>query len=68
MLSSVAKLYDMVLCSRLERWFIPHREQAGSQAGRGCIELIVTLRLLIDMAKKKEAKVIHSVCRFRQSI
>ena len=55
-LSSVAKLYDMVLCSRLERWFIPHREQAGSQAGRGCIELIVTLRLLIDMAKKRKLK------------
>ena len=53
-INSLAKLYDMILCSRLERWFKPYREQAGAQKGRGCTEHIVTLRLLTDMARKKK--------------
>lgn len=28
-INSLAKLYGMVLCCRLERWFIPYLEQAG---------------------------------------
>ena len=55
-INSVAQLYDMVLCDRLEKWFKPHREQAGSQAGRGCLEHIVTLRLLTDTARRKRLK------------
>ena len=55
-INSVAKLFDMVLCSRLELWFKPFREQAGAQRGRGCLEHIVTLRLLADYAKKKKTK------------
>ncbi len=35
---------------------MPYREQAGSQRGRGCIEHIVTLRLIIDFARKKKSK------------
>ena len=54
MINSIATLYDMVLCSRLKQWFIPSREQAGAQAKRGCLEHIVTLRLLIDFAKRKK--------------
>ena len=46
----------MVLSSRLNLWFAPFREQAGSQQGRGCIEHIVTLRLLIDLAKRRKQK------------
>ncbi len=55
-MSSLAKLYDMVLCRRLTLWFSPFREQAGSQRNRGCIEHIVTLRLLIDYAFCKRKK------------
>ena len=55
-INSMAKLYDMVLSSRLSQWFVPCREQAGSQKGRGCIEHIVTLRLLIDFARRKKQK------------
>lgn len=55
-INCMAKLYDMILCSRLELWFKPFREQAGAQRGRGCLEHIVTLRLLIDIAKKKRKK------------
>ena len=52
----LAKLFDLVLSSRLNSWFVPYREQAGSQKGRGCIEHIVTLHLLMDMAKKRRLK------------
>ncbi len=55
-LNSMAKLFDMVLCDRLSNWFRPLREQAGAQKGRGCLEQIVTLRLLIDTAKRKKQK------------
>ena len=55
-INSMAKLYDMVLSSRLSQWFAPYREQAGSQQGRGCIEHIVTLRLLMDFARRKKQR------------
>ncbi len=55
-LNAMAKLFDMVLCDRLSHWFRPLREQAGAQKGRGCLEQIVTLRLLIDTAKRKKQK------------
>ncbi len=55
-INSMAKVYDMILCSRLEHWFKPYREQAGAQRGRGCLEHIVTLRLFMDMARRKKRK------------
>ena len=66
-INSFAKLYDMVLCARLNRWFSPYREQAGSQAGRGCIEHIVTLRLLCDLARKKKFKLFVTFIDFSQA-
>ena len=56
LMDSMAKLYDIVLNHRLSRWWKPEREQAGSQKGRGCLEHIITLRLLIDYAKNKRQK------------
>ena len=55
-MESVAKVYDRILCRRLESWFKPDREQAGAQKGRSCTEWIVTLRLLIDYALYKKVK------------
>ena len=55
-MNSMAKLYDMVLCLRLKMWFKPFREQAGAQKKRGCLEHIVSLRLLCDMARRKKLK------------
>ena len=49
-----AKLYDKILNSRLIAWYTPNVEQAGAQRGRGCIEQISTLRLLIDIARSKK--------------
>lgn len=50
--NSLMKLYDKVLCGRLEKWFKPFREQAGRQAVRR--EGVVTLRLLMQFARNKK--------------
>lgn len=55
-MDTFAKLFDLMLCRRLELWFRPEREQAGAQKGRGCVENIVGLRLLIDYAKHKSCQ------------
>ena len=53
-ISAMSKIYDYILYNRLKEWFIPDREQAGAQSGRGCIEHIVTLRLIMDTFVKKK--------------
>ena len=57
----------MILCSRLEQWFKPFREQAGAKKGRGCIEQIVTLRILCDYAKKKKSKLFITFVDFSKA-
>ena len=66
-INGFAKLYDMVLCARLNRWFSPYREQAGCQAGRGCLEFLVTLRLLCDVARRKKFKLFITFVDFSQA-
>ena len=66
-INSIAKIFDMVLCNRLEQWFKPYREQAGAQKGRGCTEQIVTLRLLTDYAKKKKTKLFLTFVDFSKA-
>ena len=56
MLNCLAKVYDYVLYRRLILWFTPSREQAGAQQGRGCIEHIISLRLLMDYCVSKKCK------------
>ncbi len=55
-INTISKLYDMVLCNRLNLWFRPFREQAGAQSKRGCIEYIVALRLLTNVARREKHK------------
>ena len=50
---SFAKVFDSLLCHRLQLWCRPDREQAGAQKGGGCTEQILTLRLLFDYARSK---------------
>ena len=50
--AALGKIYDLVLCRRFTLWYKPKYEQAGAQKGRGCEEQILTLRLLIDIARK----------------
>lgn len=66
-INSLAKLYDMILCNRLELWFRPFREQAGAQKKRGCIEHIVALRLLTDMARRKKLKLFVTFIDFSKA-
>lgn len=68
MMNSVGKLCDMVLYSRLKQWFTPCRDQAGSQEKRGCMEHIVSLRLLCDMARRKKTKIICDIHRLYTGI
>ena len=65
--NSISKLYDMILSSRLTTWFKPYREQAGAQEKRGCIEHIVCLRLLCDLAKRKKFKLFVTFVDFTQA-
>lgn len=65
--NAIAKLYDMVICERLYLWFKPYREQAGAQKKRGCMEHIVTLRLLIDTAKRKKYKLFVTFIDFSKA-
>ena len=51
-LSALPKVYDMILSCRFALWYAPRCEQAGAQPRRGCEEQILTLRLLIDIARK----------------
>ena len=53
-LVALGKLYDLVLCKRFMLWYNPKYEQAGAQKNRGCEEQILTLRLLIDIARKSK--------------
>ena len=46
LINSSAKVYDYILNNRLMSWYIPFREQAGAQPKRGCIEHIISLRLI----------------------
>ena len=55
-MNTLAKIYDMLLMNRLSRWCSIDKCQAGAQRGRGCIEQIMALRLLIDFVKYKKRK------------
>ena len=66
-MDTFAKLYDSILCKRLEQWFSPDREQAGAQKGRGCTEHLVTLRLLISYARHKMCKLFIAYIDFSKA-
>ena len=55
-MDTLAKLYDKLLLNRLSLWSAIDKCQAGAQKSRGCIEQIMTLRLLIDLALCKKRK------------
>jgi hypothetical protein len=51
-MAAFAKLYDTLLSRRFSLWYSPKPEQAGAQQGRGCEEQILSVRLLVDIARK----------------
>ena len=66
-INCISKIYDYILYNRLSMWFTPHREQAGAQPKRGCIEHIVTLRLIIDMCFRKKWKLFIAYIDFSKA-
>ena len=55
-MDSLSKMYDTLLNIRLSSWISIDSAQAGAQKRRGCIEQILTLRLLIDYCKSQRVK------------
>ena len=51
-----AELYDSILNAPIANWLSIDKAQAGAQKGRGCIEQIMTFRLLIDYCMFKKCK------------
>ena len=66
-INCISKLYDMILCERLNHWFKPYREQAGAQRKRSCLEHIVTLRIITDYAKRKKLKLFVTFVDFTKA-
>ena len=66
-INCIAKIYDYVLYNRLSKWFTPHKEQAGAQPKRGCIEHILTLRLIINVCRKKRWKLFVTYVDFSKA-
>ena len=52
----IFRLFDKIIGNRISLWYQPCKEQAGGQTERDCIEQIMTLRLLIDYARKTRKK------------
>ena len=55
-MDTLAKVYDKMILNRLTLWSSIDECQAGAQKGRGCIEQIMCLRLLVDLVKFKKRK------------
>ena len=66
-INTIAKVYHMVLSARLHQWFVPYRKQAGSQVGRGCVEHLVTLRIMMDIARRKKLKLFVTFVDFSKA-
>ena len=66
-MDSIGKLYDHILNARLTSWIQIDQAQAGAQKGRGCIEQIMTLRLLIDHAKCHKRKLFLLFVDFKKA-
>ena len=52
MLPTLAVLYDRVLSRRLDRWIGVHDEQTGFRKGKSTLIQLLTLRIVIEMAKR----------------
>ena len=55
-MNTLAKLYDYLILNKLKLWASIDKCQTCAQNGRGCVEQIMTLRLLCDPANYKKDK------------
>ena len=63
----MSKVYDYVLYNRLVQWFKPDKEQVGAQPKRGCVEHIVTLRLIMDFCFRRKKKLFIAFVDFSKA-
>ena len=61
---TIYRILDNILSNRLIAWYRPSKEQAGCQ---GCLEKILTVRILCDHAKKKHVKLYLLYIDFEKS-
>ena len=66
-INCISKIYDYVLYNRSPKWFTPHKEEAGAQPKRGCIEHILSLRLIINVCRKKKWKLFVTYVDFSKA-
>lgn len=66
-INSCAKLYNLILSSRLKQRFISYGEQAGTQEKPGWIEHIMTLSIMCDIARRKKYKLFVTFVDFSQA-
>ena len=57
----------MILGNRFGLWYTPRVEQAGAQPKRGCEEQILTIRLLMDIARKTKKVLYLAFIDYRQA-
>lgn len=55
-MDTLAKIFDIMILNRLKMWFSIDNCQAGAQKGRGCLEQILSLRMLCDYAVHRKKK------------
>lgn len=55
-MDTLAKLYDLLILNRLRLWCNVDKCQAGAMQKRGCLEKIMTLRMLVDYAGHTKSK------------
>ena len=56
MIDAILKVYDKILVARLTKWWKPDIEQIGNQPERSCIDHILTLHILINIARTSKKK------------
>ena len=56
MIDALLKLYDKVLVGRLNKWWRSDDEQIGSKTGIACTDHILSLHLLMNIAKTSKVK------------
>ena len=66
-INSICKIYDYILRNRLMKWYSPDREQAGAQPRWGCMEHIVTLRLIMNYCFRKRVKLFITYVDFSKA-
>ena len=50
----LARLYDIILNERFQKWYVPNKEQAGFRKGHGCLLPLFSIFLLLHYTVKNK--------------